>query len=304
VGVVLSGGTGLAEAARPTRVARFTEAALTAAVSSFQGMEVAARVPGQIARAQANWKNVAGDARPDHEETEHFLLYGKVPARMLKIVGALLEREYGLARKVLGLDQEDPWTGKVAVYFFRDRRKFTSFVRKVEKRRPEGDDLGSFVLRGDFPHLAAGPPQGSEDASAETQAGIQLATGLLTKVAERPLPDWLNIGFGRATWSRTLTPRERTAERRRALKALVAKKASAQDVWDGNVTGEEAVVLRGSLVDFLAYGPGRAKFRAFLEGYKSDPMQPRKNTLDALKAARIDPTQLNKRWKYWVRTGR
>jgi hypothetical protein len=303
--VVLAGGIANGRAAPPARVAKYREAALAAAVSTFQGMEIGSRVAGQEARAKAVWKKVAGGAKADQAETEHFLLYGKVPGRKLKEVGALLEKEYALARQVLKLEKEDPWTGKLAVYFFTDRRQFTSFVRNVEKRRPEPEDRGSFVLRGDHPHLAAGPPGESGGATAEAQAGEQLASALLTKVAERSLPDWLTSGFARATWSRCIPPRERAAERRRALKTLLAKKASAQDVYDGNVTGEEAQVLRGSLVDYLAYGPGRNRFLPFINGFKPEEniQQPR-TTADALKAARIDPAFLNKRWKYWVRRGR
>src|SRR6266404_82200 len=88
-----------------------------------------------------------------HEETEHLLVHGKVPNKGLKDVGASLEKQYALVRKTLGQEEDSPWPGKLTVYFFTDRGKFTSFVRLVEKRRPESDDLGSYVIRSEFPHV-------------------------------------------------------------------------------------------------------------------------------------------------------
>jgi hypothetical protein len=206
-----------------------------------------------------------------------------------------------MTRRTLALEEEAPWPGKLSIYFFADRGKFTSFIRIVEKRRPESEDLGSHIIRSDFPHVAAGPPREAHEPGLEAQAAEQLASALLVKKAGTTIPEWVMAGFARAAYYRALGPREYLGERRRAARLLAKTKASAMDVWDNNVSAEAAPALRGSLVDFLAFGPGKTKFVALLEGYKPGQDALTKTTADAFKAANINPKLVNQKWKAWAR---
>jgi hypothetical protein len=300
-GILLTGCLARSDAAPPSPLAKYKEAAVAIAVGSVEGLELASKVIEQKAQAQANLKKLFGADKVPHQETEHLLLYGKVPGKSLKEVGVLLEKQFVLARKTLRLEEDPPWPGKLTVYFFADRGKLTSFIRLVEKRRPESDDLGSYNIRSEAPHVAAGPPKESHDPGLEAQAAEQLAAALVVKRAGTTVPEWVVVGFARATYYRAAGPREYLGEKSRARRVLAAGRATAMDVWDSNLKADSAPVLRGSLVDFLAYGPGRSKFLAFLEGYKPEEGKLNKTTADALQAANIDPKVVNRKWKVWVR---
>ncbi len=292
-----------AKPAPASKLPAYKEAAIAIAVGSVQGLELAGKVADQKARALENWKKLFEDAAPAHLETEHLLLYGKVPDRTLKDVGELLEKQFVVGRDALKLDRDALWPGKLAVYFLPERRKFASFVRSVEKRRPESDERGSFDIRSDFPHLAASPPREEGDPGLDAQAGEQLAAALLTKKAGPTVPEWVVAGFGRASQLRAGPPAALRAEKQRAYR-FAAKGRSAMDVWSNKVKGAEAAVLRGSLVDFLAFGPGKKNFIAFLEAFKPEEGVMTKTTAEALKAARMDAGVVSKKWKAWLRSGK
>jgi hypothetical protein len=118
------------------------------------------------------------------------------------------------------------------------------------------------------------------------------------------VPEWVAAGFGRATYFRAGLPRDLTAERKRVVKLLATKRPTAMAIWDGQVAAEDAPYLRGSLVDFLAYGPGKARFVKFLEAFKPEQGMPTKGTEAAFKAARIDPATVSRRWPTWARSVR
>src|SRR5262249_40677189 len=151
----------------------------------------------------------------------------------------------------------EPWPGKLTVFLFPERPLLVTFIRGVERRRPEEDDFGSFVVRSDNPHAAAGPGKSKLDPTVEQQAGEQMAAALLAARAGAGLPDWLLAGFGRATWVKTLAPRELIGERKKALAWVTGRKRTAADVYNSTLPAAEAPVLRASLVEYLAYS-GRA----------------------------------------------
>jgi hypothetical protein len=304
-GIVLTVGMSCGQAAPKVKAGsgdKYKDAALDIALSSLQGLELASKVVEQQTAALETWKKIFGDDKAPHLETEHLLLYGAVPNKTLKDVGTLLERQAGLARKLLGMEKEEPWPGKLTVYFFTERARFTSFIRNVEKRRPESEDLGSYNIRTDFPHVAAGPPKEENDPSNEVQAAVQMASALLAKKGGTNLPDWLVAGFGRATYYRAAAPGALAAEKRRAAK--LAPSATAMQVWNSTLDASAAAVLRGSLVDFLAFGPGKTRFLAFLAAFQPEEGKPTKTAEEALKGARMDPKIVAKKWKTWARSGK
>jgi hypothetical protein len=298
--VVLAGCGGLARAAAPG-LEEYKKAAVAIALGSAEGLELAGKVAEQKAAAEAHGKRLYGDAPIPHAETEHLLLYGKVHDRKLEDVGAILEKQLELARAALKMETDALWPGKLTVYFFPERAKFASFIRTVEKRRPDADDRGSVMIRSDLPHVAVGPAPESRDPSMEILAAQQLAAALIGKKVATGIPDWLVAGFGRATYFQAAPKAEQKTERRRAARMIGAKSVSATAVWDGAVRGEQAAVLRGSLADFLAFGPGKKKFIAFLEGFQPGEGMAMKSTLEAIKTAGMDPALVNRSWKIWVR---
>jgi hypothetical protein len=281
---------------------KYKDAALVIAVSSVQGLEMASKVIEQRSFAEETCKKIFGADKPPFLETEHLLLYGTVSGKSLKDVGAVLEKQLALARRILDLEKDEPWPGKLTVYFFTERSRFTSFIRNVEKRRPEAEDLGSFNIRTEFPHAAGGPPKEEDDPSNEVQAAQQMASALLVKKAGTNVPEWLVAGFGRATYYRAASVSALSAEKRRAARLL--QSASAMDVWNGTLKADRAAVLRGSLVDFLAFGPGKTRFLAFLAAYAPEEGKLTKTAEEALKAARMDAKVVSSRWKSWVRSGK
>jgi hypothetical protein len=254
--------------------------------------------------ADANWASLeAGE--PARHETAHLLLYG--PAAYEKRLvgwGTLLEKQYETARKGLALDKEEAlWPGKLAVYLFAEREPFTTFVRRVEKRRQEAGESGSYGVAGDLPHVAAAPPRVKGERGVEVQAAEQLAAAMLhRKVGPKvPLPDWVLSGFGRATYGRAV-PAAGTADRALAAR-LVKAGRTAMDVW-GNLDADEAAVLQASLVDFLAYGPGASKFLEFAAAFEPGENMEKKTAGQALDAVGLKPDALNRAWQTWVLRGR
>jgi hypothetical protein len=236
-------------------------------------------------------------------ETAGLLVCGPKPlAARLRQVAPTLQKHHDLARKALAISpKEDLWKGKLTVYVLPEREQFTTFIRRIEKRRLDAEDVGSLDLDGDTPHVAGGPPRTREEPSAEGQAGEQVARAVLTAKAglTTPLPAWLLVGFGRATAYRA-SPSAFSRERALASRLVTDKKRTARDVYAGSLDDEEMYALRGSLADYLAYGPGAARFPAFVGGFRPGEGQASRTTEQALDAAAVKPDVLDTKWREWV----
>src|SRR5439155_2040718 len=131
-----------------------------------------------------------------------------------------LEKQYALAVKALDLEQDEPWPGKLAVFFTSDRSQYVSFIRVVEQRRIEDGEAGSFHVDMEAPYVVAGPPQLKVDPPLEGQAGEQLAGALLSRKGGAKVPSWVLSAFGRATVLRAGPPTALAAEHREAAQYL------------------------------------------------------------------------------------
>jgi len=264
--------------------------------------EVADMIAAQKKTAEENWEGLAiGPAA--HVETAHlFLSAPKSYDKRLKEIGATLEKYVEQARKPLGYEKDVPWNGKLAVYLIPEREDFTKFVRRVEKRRIEAEDAGSHWVEGEAPHVAAGPPRAKTDPPVEGQAGEQVAAALLVLKAgvKVPLPGWLLSGFGRATGYRIRPGDRAVADERRKAAVLVKKGRKASEIWGTTLEADDAPLLEASLADFLAYGPGQAKFAAFVEAFKPEENQEKKTTEQALEGISLPADRLNTRWREWA----
>jgi hypothetical protein len=278
---------------------------LVLGVTGLRADEPANKLAAQKKAADANWQ-LLDLGEPVRHETEYLLIYApEAYQRRLKDGGALLEKQYQTARKALQVDPKDErwWEGKLTVYLFAEREHFTTFVRRVEKRRLEAGESGSYQVADDLPHVAAGPPRSKLEPSVEVTAAEQLAAAVLHRKAGArvPLPDWVLSGFGRATYWRTV-PASAGPGRAQAAKLIKAGR-TAQDVW-GSLDADEAAVLQASLADFLAYGPGASKFVDFVTAYEPAENMERKTTEQALMAVNLKVDALNRSWQTWALRGR
>jgi len=254
--------------------------------------------------AEANWKLLFGEANAITEETAHVLIYGlaTMTARQFKDLGIGLEARYTLARKALKMGpKEESWPGKIAVYLLEDAKTFHRFMRTVAKRRPDTEDSGVFGVSSDTPFVAACPPQTKHESAMDAQAGEQLAAAVLSKRGGDSIPDWLVVGFGRATAWR-VAPAQYYNQRMQ-VKRLI-KNHTAEDVWSGKLSVEEAPLLRASFAEFLAYGPGAETFPKLVDGFKPGPNGQAKSVLEAFKSVRLEPERINKAWLAFVAKGR
>ncbi len=259
-------------------------------------------VAGQKAHARANWKRVHDKDDPPHHETEHFLLYGTVMGRTLKEIGESLEKTYALAWKTLGFEKEEPWPGKLAVYFATDRRNFSALVRAVERRLPEESEHGSVRIKSDNPSIVASPSKEAVELNPEGEACAQVAAALLAVKMGTTPPEWLAEGFGRATALRTGPPAALTAEHRKAYGAVVAPKRHVRDTWGTNMKAEHAPVARASLVEYLAYSGKSTKFLPFVMAMRPQGENMQTPTPDAAFAAiNVEPGRLSFVWQAWVK---
>jgi hypothetical protein len=293
-------------------MARFSIGVFAAACILASGVawavdDVAEKLEAQRKAAKANWALVEGGELAIHETPHLIVCAPSTMAKKLKDLGTVLEKHYVAAEKTLQIKPiEELWAGKLTVYVFPEREPFTAFVRRVEKRRLTADEVGSMGVEGDLAHAVATAPRSKLDASLEAQAGEQIAAALLQRKAgaKVPLPEWLLRGFGRATLWRS-SPLDKTyqAERKLAQGLVTGKKRMAQEVWNSTLDIEEAVPLRASLADFLAYGPGYSKFPAILAGFKPGENLDSHTFDQALGSAGLKPELIETRWRDWVLRG-
>lgn len=275
------------------------------------GQEQADPVKQQKEKAQANWKRAFEKSPFLHVETANLLIYASptLTEKRIKDCSGVLETELGFVRKAVAVDPKKPlWPGKLTVFLLDDRRLLNSFIRVVEKRRPEGGELGSHVFMGEEPHIAATAPPTPRDLTLEAQAGEQLASvALKAKEGENSgIPEWLVLGFARASIWRTLaTPvarKQREVERQRALAVMTLNKRSVKDLWGNSLGDDELPYLRAGIADFLAYGPYADRFPQFMKAFK-----PEENTTksmdDILESIKMSPERMDREVPAWLRQG-
>lgn len=270
-------------------------------------------VKKQKEKAAAYCKRVLPDGTFLHVETPNILLYGSksLPEEKLKAWGDLLEEQLGLLRKAFALDDKKTlWPGKLAVFFFDEKRTFASFIRQIEQRRPESEELSSFLQEDDLAHIAACTTPGKQDPSIEAQVCEQLVTAVFNKVVgeNSGVPGWVLPGLIQATVWRTapndLARKQRDLDRKKLAFLVTTRRPprSAKELWNGGLEGEELALLRGSIVEFLAYGPDAQKFPDFLKAFRPEEGKT-KSIDDGLAAVRSFQDKFDRGWANWVRAG-
>src|SRR5262249_54949045 len=156
------------------------------------------KVVKQKAAAEGNWKRIVEEA-PQQLESAHLLILAPKATKNLTDIAAYLEKAYGQAAKALKLAPGESWPGKFTVYLVEDRGQYKSCMRSVIRKQAEEDDRGGFQVEGDFPSAVAAPPANALDLKVEQEAANQIAQAALAQKAKTRLPEWLVLGFGRAT---------------------------------------------------------------------------------------------------------
>ncbi len=269
---------------------------------TVRGWTLQAAVNGQIDKALATWKRVFLGKGPASHETAHLVLFGAVPNKAPKDVGAALERHYALAAKALAMEHQEPWPGKLSVFCLNERGLYTSFIRVVQQRRIEEGEAGSFHIEEDWPYVVAGPPLSKLDPPIDGQAGEQLAAALLSKKGGAKLPLWMLSGFGRATHLRGGTFAALTAEHRRAYVLVAKNKRTLKDVTGGGLADDEATILRASVMEYLAYSNRIARFVPLVEGFRPSDTVAEPTFDTALKSANLALDRLDQSWQAWVKS--
>jgi hypothetical protein len=269
---------------------------------TVRGGTYQAALDEQQAKIMAAWKKIILGKPPVPVETPHLFLVGKVPGQSLKDVGANLEKQYDLAAKVLAMKGEDPWPGKMAVFFLNERNQFASFIRGMEQRRLEEGEVGTFSTEGEWPYVVASAPLAKLDPSLDNQAGEQLAAALMGKKTGPKVPTWILSAFGRATMMKSGTPGALTEEHRRAYQFLVKNKRTMKDLAGGGLGDDESTVLRANFLEYLAYSGRISKFVPLVEGFRPSEGVAEPTLDTALKSANINAEQLDSTWQKWVKS--
>jgi hypothetical protein len=180
-----------------------------------------------------------------------------------------------------------------------DRSQFRSFVRQIEKRSPDDAESATRMATGDTPHIAVGPGQGKEAATVESQAGHEVAAAVLSaRAAGAPLPEWLVLGFSRATAAQaTNTP---AGVRKRVARQLAGRLKPAE-AWNDTLPLDQRLPLATAVADFLFYGKGVTKPDSFLNAFRPDDEKPTKTVADALEAVNLTPDKFEVAYIKWLR---
>ncbi len=262
--------------------------------------------------AVANLKKANVD-KPTVVETDNFLIVGSLSEEKAKALGAVLEKTTALARKTLKYEEkETSWKGKLTVYFVPDNGEFKALMRRAFQQPPEGVHAD---LRAEPPFIvdpadATGKPTDA-DLYANTAARVAGEHLKAKGTGAQNVPDWLRDGFGRATALRAegTTSKRYQTYRTQARAALAGKGGTPpalKDVWgEAKTPGGDA--LATAFAEYLAYGPGAAKFPMFIDGLKPSenvaaPTVPQ--GLDAAGWKEKDLPALEAAWKKWVAAGK
>lgn len=242
-------------------------------------------------------------------ETENLLICGAYPEAKLKTMGEVVQKHYTMAFKALKFEMlESPPKGKLAVYFFPERKQYADFVRDVLNDRIEKDERSHSDARSNEPYVAVTVLPGSKPTDLEIEAAGQTAAALLqAKAGPSVLPAWMKEGFAKAVLMR-YDPKSYANERatvRRLLYETKVKpgKYKAADVWSPGGEADKRL-LAASLMDYLVFGLESAKFAKILSGLRADEAGANPSFQTALMSADTTVEALDKGWKKWVASGK
>lgn len=268
--------------------------------------------PEQLAKQKATALSNARKcdvANPALVETDNLFVTGDLPEEKLKTLAAYAQKQFGTTLKSLKFEMtENPPKGKLAIYFFSERKKFAAFVGELSNERIEKDERGRMEPRANEPYIAVSVAPGEKPTDLDVEAAHQIAIALLAcKAGPAELPGWMKDGFARSMMWRldTATGSKERAQIRKMVLAVKGKMPvyKAMDIWTGSLDAEKKL-LGASLMEYFVFGPDSAKFSKILANFRPTDDVRTPTIATALMATEIKPEDLDKAWKKWVTTGK
>lgn len=245
-------------------------------------------------------------------ETSDLIVCSSMPETKVKPFADAAQKAVSVARENLKYEKgEMLFSSKLAIYVFTDQSELKMFIRTVEQRRPEMDTY-SIVLRGSTPHVAICPDAGTKrvDAELSANAACWAAAAVLNKkigvTAGASIPEWLQIGYGRACSMRGDSQVKQAAFRSK-MKSIVSSRSKtvvwAKSLWDGTKLTDRDLVAT-SFVEYLAFGPIADKFVGFVRAAKGTPDDDQPTIDYAIASLDTTADNLDVAWKTWIVKGK
>ena len=215
---------------------------------------------------------------------------------------ALAEKHRELAIQTLDLDESDTQEAKLGIFLWATPDQFKNYIRRVEKRSPNKDDIVEINSEDWVLRAAATVGSVKDGILSDHRAGDLAAAMMVARKAKKAnkIPEWLILGFGRATtWKiakQTLKP---LIEERRKV-AFMSKKWNGWQVLCGDANGPEAPAMQASAVYYLAFGPTASKFPKFVEGYQLDDANNTRSLDQVLEFSGIEKDSFSTGWQKWA----
>ncbi len=214
----------------------------------------------------------------------------------------LAEKHRDLALKTLDLDDEEAQEAKVGIFIWANADQLKTYIRRVEKRSPEKDEV-AVVNPDDWVLRAAGLVGNSKEGTlGEHRAGEMVAAMMIGRKAKRTnkVPEWLTMGFGRATTWKLATPSLRPLLDEKRRVAAYSKKWNGWQVICGEASGPDSLALQASAVYYLAFGPSASKFTKFVEGFQLDDNNNTRSLDQVIEYSGIEREAFSSGWQKWV----
>jgi hypothetical protein len=168
------------------------------------------------------WKATNPNLNPEITtgDRDHFMVFSNLPKEKASAVLRAMEAQYSHMRRLLGTARTD-WPEKLSIYVFANKKDFIEFVRSVETREVEADELTSAKLMIPQPYVAALDPAGGrkeepaprkrsqgrgkrgEPREIQGPGSDRTLIGLLVESADSAIvasagnpPRWLSKGIG------------------------------------------------------------------------------------------------------------
>jgi len=215
----------------------------------------------------------------------------------------LAEKHRETAIKALKLDEDEVQETKIAVFLWQTPDQLRNFIRRVERRSVDKDDIASINGK-DWVLRAAGiAPTTKEGALGDHRAGELVAGLLVTRAAKRAatVPDWLTAGFGRATTWKLASANLRPLLEEKRKVALLCRKYGPWEIMNGEPSSVEAPPLQASVLYYMAFvGTFAPKFPKFIEAFEPDENNNTRPLGQILEFAEINRETLSSSWKSWA----
>ena len=250
-------------------------------------------------------------------ETENIQLFTTYPEAKAKSLADSAQKVAMFARKTLKFeDATKLGKGKLTVYVFSDPRTLGAFYRTVEQKKIERDAWFAVNSRNDPTYAMIGIDRGEKATDTEISndvSTIVAATVLNKKAGTGPttgsLPDWLQIGFGRAMVLRGDSKLTAVSAYKAKVKTLVSGSKTkpsavrANELWEGEKS-KDYDLIAASFVEYLVYGPEAEKFASILSNFKPSATGAQPTFAEVLTELEWKPETIDPGWKKWVLTGK